>query len=100
MDKVLESTYVVELGSTKIVNSSVGSYPKDSKFFLSYEAKSFSNILSKKPYETNIVTLQKILQFKGKCLCFFLLQIQGNIKLKRAIHPNSSLKLIELTSFR
>lgn len=43
------------------MSSGVGSDPKDSKSFLSYEEKSFSKILYKFLYETEIVTFQKLL---------------------------------------
>lgn len=48
------------------MSSGVGSNPKDSKYFLSYvwksyERKSFSKILYKFLYETEIVPFQKIL---------------------------------------
>jgi hypothetical protein len=43
------------------LSSGVGSDPKDSKYFLSYERKSFSKILYKFIYETEIVPFQKII---------------------------------------
>jgi hypothetical protein len=43
------------------LSSGVASDPKDSKSFPSYEGKSFSKILYKFIYETEIVTFQKIL---------------------------------------
>lgn len=43
------------------MSSGVASDPKDSKSFPSYEGKSFSKILYKFIYETEIVTFQKIL---------------------------------------
>ena len=43
------------------MSSGVASDPKDSKSFTSYEGKSFSKILYKFIYETEIVTFQKIL---------------------------------------
>ena len=43
------------------MSSGVASDPKDSKSFPSYEGRSFSKILYKFIYETEIVTFQKIL---------------------------------------
>lgn len=43
------------------MSSGVASDPKDSKFFLYYEEKTFSNILYQFLYETEIVTFEKIL---------------------------------------
>ncbi|CAN4128591.1 unnamed protein product [Withania somnifera] len=48
--------------STKVLSSGVGSDPKDSKYFLSYERKSFSKILYKFIYETEIRGEQAIQQ--------------------------------------
>ena len=43
------------------MSSGVASDPKDSKSFPSYEGRSFSKILYKFIYETEIVTFKKIL---------------------------------------
>ena len=43
------------------MSSGVGSDPKDSKYFLSYARTSFSKILYKFIYETEIVPFQKII---------------------------------------
>lgn len=52
------------------MSSGVASDPKDSKSFLSSEEKSFSKILYKFLYETEIGTFQRILTITEMLLCY------------------------------
>ena len=63
------------------MSSGVASDPKDSKSFLYYEEKSFSKILYKFLYESEIVTFQKILTIVEMPMLF--LKVGEKIKLKK-----------------
>ena len=59
------------------MSSGVASDPKDSKSFPSYEGRSFSKILYKFIYETEIVTFQKILMIVKMLMLY---SSEGGIK--------------------